>query len=76
MSKKNILIIAGLFGIIFLLSIISTWHIRKLQESLSRVGFPKFEEIQPEQLQEMLRSIRGEKPTKVSYKEFISPTEN
>ena len=73
MSKKNILIITGLFGIIFLLSIVSTWHIRRLQESLSQAGFPKFEELQPEQLQEMLRSIKGEKPTKVSYKEFISP---
>jgi hypothetical protein len=73
MSKKNIFIIVGLFGIIFLLSIITTWHMRKLQESLSQVGFPKFEEMKPEQLQEFLRNLKGETPTKISYKEFISP---
>ena len=46
---------------------------RKLQESLSRIGFPKFEEMKPEQLQEFLRNLKGEEPTNISYKEFISP---
>jgi len=73
MSKKSIFIIIGLFGIIFLLSIITTWHMRKLQESLSRIGFPKFEEMKPEQLQEFLRNLKGEEPINISYKEFISP---
>jgi len=46
---------------------------RKLQESLSRIGFPKFEEMKPEQLQEFLRNLKGEKSTETTYKEFISP---
>lgn len=73
MSKKNIVIIVGLLGVIFLLSMISTWHIRRLQESLSRIGFPKFEEMKPEQLQELFRNLKGEDPTEISYKDFISP---
>jgi len=73
MSKKNIFIVVGLFGIIVLLGVISTWHVRKLQESLSRIGFPKFEELNPEQLQEFLRNLKGETPTKISYKDFASP---
>jgi hypothetical protein len=73
MPKKTILIILGLLLIIFLLSFISYWHLKKMQQILSEKGFPKFEEIKPEQLQEMIRTLKGEKPTKVSYKEFISP---
>jgi hypothetical protein len=73
MQKKIIFIILGLFGIISLLTGITTWHLKKIEKSLSVVGFPKFEELKPEQLQEILQSIKGEKPTKISYREFISP---
>lgn len=78
MSKKSYLIILGLFGTVLLLTIISFWRLREIGGSLGIEGLSEFEEVEPKQLEEIIREIREGTSVKVGSnkvgsKEFISP---
>lgn len=71
--SKRFLVVFLLIGVVTILIALNTWNMRRMNDVFSQIGLPKFEEIKSDQWNDLVAKLKGEKPTNISEKEYISP---
>jgi len=72
--SKTLIFIIGIFLVITLLILLSSWQFKRMAETLSKSGNAlEFKGLNTEEIEKMLRDLQGLSPNEATTKEFISP---